>query len=349
MKHSVILFVASLFLSLYSCNNGPEKITISDADQALMSKAKTYFAPLPLIAKNPENTKTKQKIALGHKLYFDTQLSMDQTISCNSCHNLATYGVDREITSIGDDGGRGTRNSPTVLNAALHTTQFWDGRAADVEEQAGMPILNPVEMAIPNEEFLVERLKGDDAYPALFVEAFPDQEDPLTYENIRLALALFERELLTPSPFDEFIKGDPNAISAEAKEGLNTFVEAGCITCHSGALMGGNLFQKFGVYGNYWEYTDGDSTDAGRYNETKVEADKYMFKVPTLRNVAETYPYLHNGSVSDLKEVISLMGKVQLNKDLSPEQVNSIAAFLETLTSPNPIDESYIKAPIAKS
>lgn len=343
MKTIYYLFISIVFISLSSCNEEVKKETVSEADKDLLTSAKTYFAPLPLIAKNPDNPKTKKKIALGHKLYFDTQLSKDQTISCNSCHNLATYGVDNEVTSIGDDGGRGDRNSPTVLNAALHATQFWDGRAADVEEQAGMPILNPVEMAIPDEAFLVERLKQDSEYPVLFEEAFPEDEDPLTFSNISLSIALFERELLTPSPFDDYLKGDYNAISPEAKKGLQEFIEVGCITCHSGALVGGNLFQKFGVYGNYWEYTGGDSTDTGRFKETQVEADKYMFKVPSLRNVAETHPYFHDGSVSDLKEVIGIMAKAELNKDLSPEQVNNIYQFLESLSSPEPVKKEYLE------
>lgn len=343
MKTLYFLIINTVIISLISCSGEVKKENVSEADKALLASAKTYFSPLPLIAKNPDNPKTKKKIELGHKLYFDTQLSKDQTISCNSCHNLATYGVDNQTTSIGDDGGRGTRNSPTVLNAALHSTQFWDGRAADVEEQAGMPILNPVEMAIPDETFLVERLKQDPEYPILFQEAFPGEEDPLTFSNISLSIALFERELLTPSPFDDYLKGDNNAISAEAKKGLNEFIEAGCITCHSGALVGGNLFQKFGVYGNYWEFTGGDSTDTGRFNETKVEADKYMFKVPSLRNVAETHPYFHDGSVSDLKEVIGIMAKVELNKDLSPEQVTSIYQFLESLSSPEPVEKEYLE------
>jgi len=343
MKTIYFLFVSIIFISFSSCSGEVKKENVSDADKELLASAKSYFSPLPLIAKNPDNPKTKKKIALGHKLYFDTQLSKDQTISCNSCHNLANYGVDNEVTSIGDDGGRGDRNSPTVLNAALHATQFWDGRAADVEEQAGMPILNPVEMAIPDEAFLVDRLKQDPEYPLLFEEAFPEKENPLTFSNISMSIALFERELLTPSPFDDYLKGDYNAISPEAKEGLREFVEVGCITCHSGALVGGNLFQKFGVYGNYWEFTGGDSTDTGRFKETQVEADKYMFKVPSLRNVAETHPYFHDGSVSDLKEVIGIMAKAELNKDLTPDQINNIYQFLESLSSPEPVKKEYLE------
>ena len=340
-----ILAAAIVISTLNACSDNEQKPEANNADKELLAKAKTYFSPLPLIAKNADNKKTKQKISLGHKLYFDNQLSLDQTQSCNSCHNLATYGVDNLPTSPGDKGENGDRNSPTVLNAALHTSQFWDGRSKDVEEQAGLPILNPVEMAIPDEAFLVDRLKKDPDYPTLFKEAFPDDADALTYANIRNSLALFERELLTPGVFDTYLKGDVTALSQEEKDGMNAFIDAQCITCHSGALLGGNLFQKFAVYGNYWEYTKGDSTDTGRFKETGVEGDKYMYKVPSLRNVTETYPYLHDGSVADLKEVIRIMGKAQLNVDLSNEQIASINEFLKTLSPENPIRPEYQSAP----
>jgi cytochrome c peroxidase len=346
MKYTSIIIFALLTLFFVSCSENEQKAKPSNADKELISKAKTYFSPLPLIAINKENKKTKQKIELGHKLFFDTKLSKDETISCNSCHNLASFGVDNEATSVGDDGGRGDRNSPTVLNAALHSTQFWDGRSVDVEEQAGMPILNPVEMAIPDENFLVDRLKQDNEYPALFKKAFPGEEYPLNYENIRLALGLFERELLTPAPFDAFIKGDVMALNVEQKEGLNEFIDVGCITCHSGALLGGNMFQKFGVYGNYWTYTKGDSIDTGRFKVTENEADMYMFKVPSLRNVSMTHPYFHDGSVADTKEAIWIMAKVQLNKDLSDQQVESLNAFLQSLTSSEGVKKEYQTAPI---
>jgi len=349
MKYAIQILFSIFLISLISCSNNENNTQTKDtseADKALLEKGNTYFSALPLIAKNPDNIKSKEKIDLGHKLYFDTQLSKDQTISCNSCHDLATYGVDREATSLGDDGGRGDRNSPTVLNAALHTTQFWDGRSKDVEEQAGLPILNPVEMAIPNEAFLVDRLKQDSEYPELFKNAFPDQEDPLTYENIRLAISLFERELLTPSPFDVFLKGDLAALNDKQKEGLNDFVEVGCITCHSGPLLGGNMLQKFGVYGDYWEHTQSSAIDEGRFKETKKESDMYMFKVPSLRNISETYPYFHDGSVASLKDAIQIMSEVQLNKTLSPEQVDNINEFLISLTAKDGVKKEYQTAPI---
>lgn len=309
----------------------------------LIAQANTYFGVLPQEAVNPENPVTEEKIRLGHFLYFDNQLSKDQTQSCNTCHNLATYGVDRMPTSKGDNGGFGERNSPTVLNSALHVKQFWDGREPDVEAQAGGPVLNPAEMAIPDEKFLINRLKKDDQYQALFKAAYPDAQDPFTYTNIRLAIAAFERQLLTPARFDAYMQNDSTALTEQEKNGLTLFVSEGCITCHTGPLLGGNNFQKFGKFADYWTYTKSEKIDEGKFVVSGVEADKYVFKVPTLRNVTETYPYLHDGSVSDLKEVIKIMGKVQLNKDLSDDQITDIMAFLKTLTGEVPAE--YQQAP----
>ena len=312
-------------------------------DEKLVAQANTFFGVLPETADNPNNPSTEEKVLLGHTLFFDNQLSLDQTQSCNTCHNMATYGVDNSPTSKGDNGGFGDRNSPTVLNAALHSTQFWDGREPDVEAQAGGPILNPVEMAIPSEEFLIERLKKDDDYTVLFAEAYPDQSDPYTYENIRLAIAAFERELLTPSEFDDYLKGDFSALNEQEKNGLSLCVGEGCTTCPVGPLLGGNMFQKFGKYGDYWEYTKSENIDKGKFTVTEVETDMYVFKVPSLRNIEMTGPYLHDGSVADLSEVVKIMGKIQLDKDLTDQQIADIVAFLKTLTGTVPV--KYQTAP----
>jgi cytochrome c peroxidase len=252
--------------------------------------------------------------------------------------------VDNKPTSPGDDGGLGTRNSPTVLNAALHTTQFWDGRAKDVEEQAGMPILNPVEMAIPSEQFLIDRLSKIELYQGLFKEAYPGESKPLTYVNLQNAIGAFERTLLTPSKFDEYIKGNANALSVDEKKGLKTFMEVGCTTCHMGSLLGGNLFQKFGVYSDYWALTGSDPIDDGRFAETGNEAEKYMFKVPSLRNIAETHPYFHDGSVADLGEATKIIAKLNLNIDLSEEQVKDLVTFMKVLTADIPADVKQVPA-----
>lgn len=302
----------------------------------LQERAKTLFGELPELVDNPENPITEEKVILGKQLYFDVRLSKDNTQSCNTCHNLNTFGVDNLPTSPGNDGKNGTRNSPTVLNAALHASQFWDGRNKDVEEQAGGPILNPIEMAMPSEEFVVERLSGIEEYTELFAKAFPEEEKPITYKNLQKAIGAFERKLITPSKFDDYLAGNDEALNEQEKRGLETFMTTGCITCHSGNALGGQLIQKFGLFGNYWEYTKSDRIDDGKFEVTQNEADKYFFKSPSLRNVEKTYPYFHDGSVNDLDESVKIMAKLQLNKELTDEETNDIVAFLKTLTGDVP-------------
>lgn len=303
---------------------------------------------LPTEAPNPENTLTEAKVKLGKILYYDNRLSKDGNQSCNTCHNIATYGVDNLPTSPGDNGIPGTRNSPTVFNAALKGAQFWDGRNKDVEEQAGGPILNPAEMAIPNEQFLIDRLKKVEMYQNLFTEAYPGEDDLFTYKNIRHAIAAFERTLLTPSKFDKYLANDVDALSKQEKEGLKTFIDQGCIACHTGSLLGGNMLQKFALFGDYWELTESEKIDYGKFEETKVESDKFMFYVPTLRNIEKTAPYFHDGSVADLGESIKIMGKTELNKDLSEEQVANIVIFMKSLTANVSSDAAAMPAELAQ-
>ena len=311
----------------------------TDQFVGLAERVKPIFGTLPVVAENPENALTDEKVALGKKLYFDVRLSKDNKISCNSCHNLSTYGVDNLPVSPGNNEGTfGGRNSPTVLNAAFHMSQFWDGRNKDVEEQAGGPILNPVEMAIESKEFLEKRLSGIEEYVQAFAAAFPEEAKPIKYINVQKAIGAFERKLVTPAPFDAFLAGDATALTNEEKAGLDKFVSVGCIACHSGNLLGGTMYQKFGTFGNYWELTKSDPIDNGRFDVTKNEADKYMFKVPSMRNVAKTAPYFHDGSVADLGESVKIMAKLQLNKDLTEEEVKSIVTFLNTLTGEVPAE-----------
>lgn len=349
MKTINLLFALILFLVI-SCGDkkAPKKNAMEQQMDAMKvsaeleaqigERARATFQALAAKSENPNNLMTDAKVKLGKILYFDTRLSKDGTQSCNTCHDLNTFGVDNKPTSPGDDGGLGTRNSPTVLNAALHTSQFWDGRAKDVEEQAGMPILNPVEMAIPNEKFLVDRLSKVPLYQNLFKESFPDESSPLTYMNIQYAIAAFERTLLTPSKFDQYLAGNANSLSVDEKKGLKTFMEVGCTTCHMGSLLGGNIIQKFGLYSDYWVLTGSDPIDEGRFAETGNEAEKYMFKVPSLRNVAETHPYFHDGSVESLKEATKIIAKLNLNIDLSDQQLEDLLTFMNALTSDLPAE-----------
>jgi cytochrome c peroxidase len=335
-KMSIIASIVLFVIVLAACGDKDDAKLQVEKDQKdeLLERAQGLFAVLPANADNPENPLTEEKIALGKKLYYDTALSKDGNNSCNSCHNLSTYGVDNLKTSPGDKGEFGNRNSPTVLNAAFHTTQFWDGRAKDVEEQATGPIVNPVEMAIPSPEFIVNKLNKNDEYVELFAKVFP--EDKITFENIGKAIAAFERTLITPSDFDEYLAGEVTALTDKEKEGLKTFMDAGCITCHNGAQLGGNMFQKFGVHKPYWEATGSEVVDEGKFEVTSNESDKYFFKVPGLRNIEKTWPYFHDGSVESLDEAVAIMADVQLNKQLTDEEIENITAFLKTLTGEVP-------------
>ncbi len=328
----LVPLVLAVLLALGCAAEEPAETAPEDE---LLARARLIFKPLPQEAPSADNPVTLAKVELGKRLYFDTRLSKSGKLSCDSCHDLETYGVDNLATSPGDRGRHGARNSPTVLNAALHVAQFWDGRAEDVEEQAGMPVLNPIEMAIPGEDYLVDRLAKDPDYQEAFAEAFPEQEDPLSFGNVRHALAAFERTLLTPSRFDDFLRGDLE-LAAEERQGLEFFMRLGCGACHNGATVGGHIFRKFGIAEPYWQLTGSDKVDEGRLAVTGEKQDRCVFKVPSLRNVDKTYPYFHDGSVATLEEALRVMAKLQIGAQLSESQVAYLAAFLETLTGELP-------------
>ncbi|AZQ61120.1 c-type cytochrome [Flammeovirga pectinis] len=348
MKKAVI-YISVIAFALTSCSGDGKKSESAKAEKVTKEEwkvASSMFGVLPKTAPNPENPLNDTKIELGKLLYFDTRLSNEGNISCNSCHDLATFGVDNKTTSPGDTGEFGERNSPTVYNAALQFTQFWDGRAKDVEEQAIGPILNPIEHAMPHEKAVIDRLQEVAEYAKLFKKAFPDQKNPVTYQNVGNAIGAFERTLLFPSRFDRFLAQESNAylLSAKEAQGLRDYQEAGCVTCHSGNMFGGNMYQKFGLYGDYWNLTGSKKHDEGRKDVTGKEADKYLFKVPTLRNVTKTAPYFHDGSVAKLEDAVKIMAKLQSNKDITDEQASNITAFLGTLTSKIPAE--ITKAPV---
>ncbi len=303
----------------------------------LMQRARTTLGVLPRYVKNEANARTDAKIDLGRMLYYDARLSKNHDVSCNSCHMLDAFGVDGEPTSPGHRGQRGDRNSPTVYNAALHVAQFWDGRAADVEEQAGGPVLNPVEMAMPNEDSVLAVLRSIPGYVEAFAAAYPREDDPLTYANMAKAIGSFERALLTPGRLDAFLEGDAGALTEKQKRGLDTFLAVGCNSCHNGPALGGTMYRKLGFIFPY------ETEDPGREKITGNPADRHVFKVPSLRNVAKTGPYLHDGSIESLPEVVRIMGKHQIGLDLSDEQVSDIVAFLQALTGR--VDASYIAKP----
>lgn len=301
-----------------------------ELEAELRESAKMFFGSLSDL---PREEISSEKIELGKRLFFDKRLSKNETISCNSCHSLTNYGVDNLPLSPGDTKEVGNRNSPTVFYSSLHSMQFWDGRAEDVEEQAGGPILNPVEHAIPSEEFLEERLRGIEVYQALFKEVYPDSVQPITFTTITDAIGAFERQLNPKSRYDDWVDGDNDAMTAAEKVGLQAFIDNACITCHTGPAFGGIMLQKFGLHGNYWEHTKSEVIDKGLYDLTKDETLKYVFKTPGLRNIEKTHPYFHDGSVEDLDEAIRIMGELQVGKTISDEDVNSIETFLKALTA----------------
>lgn len=307
---------------------------VSKEEAKLWVKANQLFKPLEE-AKIDSSEENMAKLRLGKMLYFETKLSKNNNISCNSCHNLKTFGVDNEPTSPGTDGIRGGRNSPTSLNAYLHFVQFWDGRAKDVEAQAQGPILNPIEMGLASADVAVKRIAETPGYAALYAKAYPNQK--MNYENLTAAIGYFERTLATPSRFDRFLANDFEALTVQEKEGLKIYLETGCQTCHMGITLGGSMYEKFGKYDDYWKYTGSKTIDKGVYDLTKNEADKYKFKVPSLRNVSKTYPYFHDGSVKDLKQAVQIMAKVQLNKELTDAQSAALVSFLEALTAEKPV------------
>jgi cytochrome c peroxidase len=326
-----IFVIASLVVIATGCGAAPEKASVDPAKLKLFKAAPDSVPP-------KDGAITPEKVALGKMLYYDTRLSRSQKISCNSCHDLAKYGVDGTPVSNGHKGQKGDRNAPTVYNAAGHFVQFWDGRAKDVEEQAKGPVLNPVEMAMKSDKEVVATLKSMPEYVDAFKKAFPEDKDPVTYDNLGKAIGAFERKLITASRWDKYLNGDENALTAEEKAGLAAFINSGCVTCHAGTYLGGNMFQKAGAV-KPWP----SEADPGRFKVTKNDADKMMFKVPSLRNIDKTAPYFHDGKTATLADAIAKMGEYQVGKTLSDADVKSIETFLKALTGDIPAD--YIKAP----
>jgi cytochrome c peroxidase len=291
-----------------------------------------------------DNPQTKEKIELGKMLYFDPRLSVDGTVSCNSCHNVMSGGDDNRSFSAGVRGQRGGRSAGTVFNSAFYSVQFWDGRARSLEEQAKGPLTNPIEMGNKDHDQVIARLKKIPGYVKAFDKAFSGRKT-LTLDNLVKAIASYERTLITPnSAFDQYMKGNKKAMSTAAQEGYKTFNSVGCVTCHSGANFAGptlpegtGFYMKFPTFPNTsYDKKYKFTKDKGRYEVTKKQADMHMFRVPTLRNISQTAPYFHNGAVTTLEEAVRVMGKTQLNKDLSKKEVTSIVAFLESLSGSIP-------------
>jgi cytochrome c peroxidase len=300
------------------------------------------FVPLRSRFDAPGVTVSDAEIRLGRMLFFDQRLSADRDLSCNSCHRLDHYGVDGQRFSVGRNGQRGGRNSPTVFNAAGHFQQFWDGRATDVEMQAPGPILNPIEMAMPDKRQVVERLRAIPGYVSAFSAVFPQSANPITVENAAQAIGAFERGLSTPSRWDRFLRGDLTALTSAEKKGFKVFSNVGCMVCHTGEFLGGSTFQRVGIV-EPWP----NQTDTGRSQVTKSTADKLVFKVPSLRDVARTAPYFHDGSAPDLATAVRMMGRYQLGLELEADEVGSIITWLNCLTGD--VDANYTARPVLPS
>jgi cytochrome c peroxidase len=305
------------------------KVRLLFATCVLVGTATTWAAePIQPIA--PAKIANPALAELGKKLYFDPRLSKSGFISCNSCHNLSMGGTDNIKTSIGHNWNEGPINAPTVLNSSLNVAQFWDGRAADLKAQAGGPIANPGEMGFTH-TLAVDVLQSIPGYTAGFKKAFGT--DKVTIDEVTKAIAAFEETLVTPnSRFDRWLKGDKKAINKDELAGYQLFKTSGCVACHNGPAVGGNSFQKMGVVEPY----KASSPAEGRSAVTGKDADRFNFKVPTLRNVELTYPYFHDGAVNTLKEAVDIMGRLQLGKKFSEDENAKIVAFLKTLTGEQP-------------
>jgi cytochrome c peroxidase len=306
------------------------------ADDDLLRRAKAQFQPIPVSPPVLEgNPATPEKVDLGRMLYFDPRLSKSQLISCQTCHNVGLGGADLQEVSTGHGWQKGPRNSPTTFNAVFNVAQFWDGRAKDLAEQAKGPVQASVEMNNTPER-VIETLSSMPGYVDAFKAAFPDAETPLSFDNMAKAIEVFEATLITPNaPFDRFLRGEGDALSADEKLGLKTFMDKGCASCHNGLNMGGLGYFPFGVV----ERPGSDilpEDDLGRYQVTNTAADKYVFRSPPLRNVAITQPYFHSGRVWKLRDATAIMGSAQLGIQLSNQEADLITLFMKTLTGEQP-------------
>jgi len=306
------------------------------ADDSIKPWLTIFGKPLKTL-ELPKDKVALSLVELGRTLYHEKRLSRDNSISCNSCHDTKAFGVDGEKFSVGFNNHLTGRNSPTSFNAFMHVSQFWDGRAPTVEEQAKGPILAGGEMAMPSAEAVVKKINGIKGYKDLFEAAFPNSSPAITYDNVGKAIGAYERLFVTPSKFDNLLAGELSALNEKQKRGLKKFVTSGCVTCHTGNLLGGNIYQKLGLV-KPWP----NQKDQGRFAITKKEQDKMFFKVPSLRNIEKTGPYFHDGSSEKLSEAVEVMARHQLGREFSKEEISDIVAFLKTLTGKlNPSIAAY--------
>lgn len=307
----------------------PARVSSGEAReyQGFALAVRLSFKPLPTVMPGGRDD-TPRMVALGRRLFFERGISQTKSQSCNDCHRLdgGRAGVDLLPVSTGATGAHGKRNSPTVLNAGFQSTQFWDGRAADLFEQAKGPVLNSAEMAMRSPEEVLARLKGVEGYVEAFRRAFPDAAEPMTFDNLARAVAAFERTLIARARFDRYLSGERQALTADEERGLRRFIDSGCVECHGGHLLGGRTLRKLGIHHRYE-----NQQDLGRYGVTRLEEDRFVFKVPMLRNVTLTPPYFHDGGVATLAQAVRLMAYLQLDQELGTREIDEIVGFLHSL------------------
>ena len=307
-------------------------------DATLLKQAQEIFQPLPKDVANAGLPTTKERVELGRSLFFDPRLTIDGNMSCSSCHQPAFYGTDARPKSIGVQQRPHPHNAPTVLNTGALNIIHWVGDRDSLEDQVAKAATSPITSGQPDQKAVIDRLSHVGGYAPLFAAAFPNEPQPANLPNIAKAISAYERSLLTPAPFDAYRAGNQDALSTAALAGLAKFTNTGCVTCHNGAGVGGGMYQKFGVVEDYWKATASDPIEKGRANATKDPADLYVFRVASLRNVAMTPPYFHDGSVATLPEAVKVMARVQLGAALSEADVGKIVAFLDSLTGALPAE-----------
>lgn len=328
--------MTKLFLTALFAGTAILALPMNAGANELLEEAREYFKPIPsVVPAVKDNAITGEKIELGKMLFFDPRLSSSGLISCNTCHNLGMGGDDNLETSIGHGWQKGPRNAPTVLNAVFNIAQFWDGRAEDLKAQAKGPVQAGVEMASTPER-VEETLASLPEYVERFTDSFPGEEKPVTFDNMAKAIEAFEATLITPaSRFDQFLEGNTKVLTKLELDGLKSFMDKGCASCHSGVNLGGEGYYPFGVV----EQPGADvlpPEDKGRFAVTKTADEEYVFRAGPLRNIELTAPYFHSGKVWDLEQAVAIMGTSQLGEELSEDEVKSITAFLKTLTGEQP-------------
>ncbi len=327
-----IVLVSLLFIAATARAEGPNAKT-------LLEEAKQNFQPI--VVPSPVNDSVAAaRVELGRRLFFENRVSMDGNVSCAHCHLPEKLASDGLPKAIGVFGKENPRNAPSIFNAALNFKQHWRGDRESLEDQAEKSLLGPASFGNPDQATAMSKLKAIPAYAGAFAKAFPGDKDPINSKNWGAAVGAFERTLMTPSKFDAFLSGDASALTNQEQAGLRKFIDLGCVACHNGPGVGGNFFQKFGVVSDYWKATGVATPDKGRADVTKNDADLYVFKVASLRNIAQTAPYFHDGSVEDLTKAVKIMGKTQLGQDLSEKDAADIVAFLGALTGPVPANYS---------